>query len=198
MTASRQICVVVGLDLVAVLLVGCGRLTSTPSATSSASSAPLASVSPYPSSWFSGTPPVPVPSPAAGNGADVDAVALAAVKAIESSDTRLDADPNDTLKRASAWLTPAFAGQVRAYPPVAAPGATWNLWAAHRAYLKVITSLAGDDHPVDSATAAYRQVVAVLHPVGRDGWAGPVQTTVVFVALTPVHGQWRLASEQSN
>ncbi len=196
MTASQQVRVVVGLGLVAVLLVGCGRLTSPPAASSS--SAPLVSVSPYPSSSFSGTPPVPVSSPVTVSGADVDAVALAAVRAIESSDTRLDADPNDTVKRASAWLTPAFAAQVRAYPPVAAPGATWNLWAAHRAYLKVMTSLAGDDHPVDSATAAYRQVVAVLHPVGRDGWAGPVQTTVVFVALAPVHGQWRLSSEQSN
>lgn len=198
MTASQQVRVVVGLGLVAVLLVGCGRLTSPPPPAASSSSAPLVSVSPYPSSSFSGTPPVPVPSPATVNGADVDAVALAAVRAIESSDTRLDADPNDTVKRASAWLTPAFAAQVRAYPPVAAPGVTWNLWAAHRAYLKVITSLAGDDHPVDSATAAYRQVVAVLHPVGRDGWAGPAQTTVVFVALAPVHGQWRLSSEQSN
>jgi hypothetical protein len=196
MTASQQVRVVVGLGLVAVLLVGCGRLTSPPAASSS--SAPLVSVSPYPSSSFSGTPPVPVSSPATVNGADVDAVALAAVRAIESSDTRLDADPNDTVKRASAWLTPAFAAQVRAYPPVAAPGATWNLWAAHRAYLKVMTSLAGDDHPVDSATAAYRQVVAVLHPIGRDGWAGPVQTAVVFVALAPVHGQWRLSSEQPN
>lgn len=196
MTASQQGRVVVGLGLVAVLLVGCGRLTSPPAASSS--SAPLVSVSPYPSSSFSGTPPVPVPSPAAVNGADVDAAALAAVRAIESSDTRLDADPNDTVKRASAWLTPAFAAQVRAYPPVAAPGATWNLWAAHRAYLKVMTSLAGDDHPVDSAAAAYRQVIAVLHPVGRDGWAGSAQTTVVFVALAPVHGQWRLSSEQSN
>lgn len=196
MTASQQVRVVVGLGLAAVLLVGCGRLTSPPAASSS--SAPFLSVSPYPSSSISGTSPVPVPAPAAVSGADVDAVALAAVKAIESSDTKLDADPNDTVKRASAWLTPAFAGQVRAYPPVAAPGATWNRWAAHRAYLKVTTSLAGDDHPADSATAAYRQVVGALHPVGRDGWAGPVQTTVVFVALATVQGQWRLSSEQSN
>jgi hypothetical protein len=194
MTASRQLCVVIGLGLVAVLLTGCGRLPSAPAATSS--STPLLSVSPYPSSSIFGTPPVLVPSPAAVRGADVDAVALAAVKAIEASDTRLDADPNDTAKRASAWLTPAFAGQVRAYPPVAAPGATWNRWAAHHAYIKVTTSLAGDDHPADSATAAYRQVVAVLHPVGRDGWVGPAQTVVVFVTLAPVHGQWRLANEQ--
>jgi len=199
MTASRQVRVVAGLSFATVLLTGCARLTSTPpAATSGARSAPVLSVSPYPSSSLSGTPPVPVPAPATVSGADVDAVALAAVKAIESSDTRLDADPNDTAKRASAWLTPAFAAQLRAYPPVAAPGATWNLWAAHHAYIEVSTSLAGDDHPVDSATAAYRQVVAVLHPLGRDGWAGPAQTTVVFVALAPVHGQWRLSSEQSN
>lgn len=189
---------------------GCGGLTTPPAAAagspSSASSSasmsagpgPVLSASPYPSASVSGTPVVAMPSPAGVNGADVDAVALAAVSAIESSDTTVDADPNDTVKRAAGWLTPAFAAQVRAYPPVAAPGARWNLWAAHRAYLTVTTSLAGDDHPVDTPVAAYRQVVAVLHPVGRDGWVGPVQTTVVFVSLAPVNGQWRLGSEQSS
>ena len=195
MTASRHVRAMASLGLAAVLLTGCERLTSTPASSSRASAL---SPNPYPSSSLSGTPPVPVPPPPTVNGEDVGAVALAAVKAIESSDTSLDADPNDTVKRASAWLTPAFAAQVRAYPPVAAPGATWNLWAAHRAYLTVTTSLAGDDHPVDRSTAAYRQVVAVLHPVGRDGWAGPAQTTVVSVSLAPVHGQWRLSSEQSS
>lgn len=38
----------------------------------------------------------------------------------------------------------------------------------------------------------------MLHPVGRDGWTGPAHTQVVFVTLAPVHGQWRLASTQSN
>lgn len=195
MTASRRVRAVAVLGAAALVLSGCGRLASGPAV--SATSAPrLLSPGPYPSSTGVDTPAVPLPGPV--NGADVDAVALAGVKAIESSDTTLDADPNDTTKRAAAWLTPAFAAQVRAYPPVAGPGAQWNEWAAHRAYLTVTTSLAGDDHPADSASGAYRQVVAVLHPTGRDGWVGPVQTVVVFVTLAPVHGQWRLSSEQPN
>lgn len=198
MTASRARVLVV-IVLAAVTLAGCGRLTSAAPTASSASSSPALSASPYPSSTTTaGSPAVPMQAPATVNGADIAAVALAGVKAIEQSDTTLDADPNDTVKRASAWLTPSFAAQVRAYPPVAAPGAIWNQWAAHRAYLTVTTSLAGDDHPPDSPTATYRQVIAVLHPVGRDGWTGPAQTQVVFVTLAPVHGQWRLASTQSN
>lgn len=180
----------------ALLLTGCARLASAPAASSS--SAPTVSASPYPSSPASGPPAVPLPAPAAVSGASVDAAALTGVKAIEAADTTLDADPNDTVKRASAWLTPGFAAQVRAYPPVAAPGAQWNEWGAHRAYVTVTTSLAGDDHPVDSAARAYRQVVAVLHPIGRDGWRGPAQTKVVFVTLAPVHGRWRLATAQAS
>jgi len=180
-------------------LVGCGRLSTSPEAASSTSSSPSwLRPSPYPSSTRTGLPAVPPPAPAAVNGADVDAVALAAVRAVEGSDTALDADPHDTVLRASAWLTPAFAAQVRAYPPTAAPGATWNTWAAHRAYLVVSTSLGGDEHPADSARAAWRQVVAVLHPLGRDGWVGPDQTVVVFVTLAPAAGQWRLASIQTS
>jgi hypothetical protein len=194
MTVSQRVRALADFGLAAVLLAGCGRLTSAPSA-SRASSAPALSPSLYPSSGISGPA---APSPGAVNGADVDAVALAAVKAMEASDTTLDADPNDTVKRASSWLAPGFARQVRAYPPAAAPGAAWNQWVAHRAYVRVSTSLAGDDHPAGSATEACRQVVAVLRPAGRDGWAGPAQTAVVFVTLAPVHGQWRLASAQSS
>lgn len=197
MTASPRARALAGLGLTAVLLTGCARLTSTPAAPATSSTAAL-SPSPYPSLPLPGTPAAPIPPTAAVNGADVDAVALAGVKAIEASDTTLDADPNDTVKRAAAWLTPSFARQVRAYPPVAASGASWNEWAAHRAYLTVSTSMAGDEHPADSASAAHRQVIAVLRPVGRDGWTGTPQTVVVFVTLAPVHGHWRLASAQSS
>lgn len=193
--ASARLRAGAGLIVAATMLAGCAHLART-KPTQPSSSSPALSASPYPSSTVSGAPPVPGSSPAATT--SVDAAALAAVKAIEASDTRLDADPNDTVKRASAWLTPAFGQRVRAYPPVAAPGAVWNQWAAHRAYVKVTTSLAADDHPVDGAAVAYRQVVAVLHPIGRDGWIGPVQTVVVFVTHAPVNGQWRLATAQTN
>lgn len=196
MTAARS--TALGMVGVAgVVLAGCARLTAP---TVLPSSSPTRSVraftaSPYPSKVSSAGPATPVPRPAVGAG--VDWVALAGVRATEGSDTTVDADPNDTMRRAAEWLTPAFAARARAYPPVSVPGAVWNSWAAHRAYLRVTVSLAGDDHRPDSAGAAYRQVVAVLHPVGRDGWRGRPLTRVVFVSLATVRGQWRLAAERS-
>jgi len=175
-------------------LAGCGR-SSTPTAARPGRSPALAA-SPYPRSSSTASPAVPMPDPASVDGSNVDAVALMAVRALKQSDTVVDADPNDTARRAAAWLTPSFAGQVRSYPPVGAPGAEWNAWAAHRAWVEVSTSLAGDDHPSDSPTAAYRQVVAVVRPVGRDGWRGDPQRQVVFTTLAPVDGRWRLASAQ--
>lgn len=152
---------------------------------------------PYPSVTASGPPAAPALGPSTGRGSDVNAVALAGVKAIEQADTKLDADPNDTAKRAAAWLSPPFTAQVRAYPPVSAPGATWNEWAAHQAYIVVTVSLAGDDHAADSSTTASRQVIAELHPIGRDGWRGAVRTETVFVTLSAAGGRWRLASAKS-
>lgn len=133
------------------------------------------------------------------DGADPSAVALGAVRAIESSDTAVDADPNATVQRASAWLTPSFAAQVRRYRPVAAPGAQWNEWTTHKAYVQVSTSLGDDDQPPATATRAYRQVVAELHPTGRDGWRGLAERVVVFVTLTRTAGAaWRVSAEQAS
>lgn len=197
MTAAARSTAMAIVGVAGVVLAGCARLTAPAVAPSSS---PTRSVraftaSPYPSRASGARTAIPVPRPPAGAG--VDRVALAGVRAIEGSDTTVDADPNDTVRRAAAWLTPAFAARVRAYPPVAVPGAAWNGWAAHRAYLKVTVSLADDDHRTDSTGAAYRQVIAVLHPVGRDGWRGRPLTQVVFVSLATVRGQWRLVGEQS-
>jgi len=172
----------------------CARPTPTSPAGSGVSPAARLTPSAYPASTSGTGPPAPPMPPSVVTGSDVDQVALAAVRAVESVDTTLDAGPGDTLRRAAAWLTPGFAAQVRAFAPVAATGASWDRWAAHRAYVVVSTSLAADDHPPDTPTSAYRQIVAVLHPVGRDGWTGPAQTEVAFVTLAPVAGQWRLAS----
>ena len=167
--------------------------TSTPArpSTSSATS-PTAS----PRRPVSPAPRTSGPTPATASTAN--AAAVFGVRAIESSDTAVDADPHDTVQRAAVWLTPAFAAQVKAFPPVAAPGATWNGWAGHRAYVVVTTRLGGDEHPTDTAATAYRQVLAVLHPIGRDGWHGAAVTAVVSVSLAKVGRQWRLASSQSS
>jgi hypothetical protein len=169
---------------------------ATPSSTTRASPLPPRA---YPSPPGHASPALVVAGPSSVNGSDASAVALAAICAIESSDTAVDADPHATVQRARAWLTPAFAEQVRRYPAVAAPGAQWNTWSTHRAYVQVATSLGGDDQPEETGTHAYRQVIAVLHPIGRDGWRGQPQRRVVFVTLTRTPGApWRIASEQAS
>ena len=198
MTAARRTALVITIAVAGAVLAGCAQLNGAAvSATASPTrSVPIVTASRYPSQASSGAhPAVPMGRPPSHAG--VDRVALAGVRAIEGSDTSVDADPNDTLRRAAAWLTPAFAARVRAFPPVAAPGAAWNAWSTHRAYLEVTVSLAGDDHRPDSQHAAYRQVAVVLRPVGRDGWRGRPQTRVVFVSLAAVRGRWRLAAERS-
>lgn len=173
--------------------------TSTPARPGTSSASPSSSSTPptaSPGRPESPAPRIAGPTPATASTPNV--AALAGVKAIESSDTTVDADPHDTVARAAVWLTPAFAAQVTAYPPVAAPGATWNGWAAHRAYVVVTTRLGGDEHPPDTATTAYRQVLVVLHPTGRDAWHSAAVTAVVSVSLAKVGRQWRLASSQSS
>lgn len=161
-----------------------------------ARSLPQRSPSPYPALRSRLRPAVPLPAPTGAREQTATGVALAGVRAWFSYDTGVDSDPNGTAERASAWLTPSFAVQVRRSRPVAAPGAQWNGWAAHRAYLRVTTSLGGDDHPPDTAASAVRQVIAVLRPVGRDGWRGPVSRQVVFVVLARARGDWRVAGIQ--
>jgi hypothetical protein len=155
----------------------------------------LGTVAPYPTTLPKATSPVrALPGPAVTAG--INAVAAGGVIALGSADTTIDTDPNATARRAVTWLDPAFAAQVRAFPPIQAPGAQWAQWASHRAALRVSTRLGGDEHPPDTATTAYRQVLATVAPVGRDGWTGPLLHQVWFVTLTRVHGRWLLASSR--
>ncbi len=197
MTALRRTVMAASVAAASVCLAGCSPIGGRPAATPTGAPAGP-SLRPHPTVTATGSPAALAPGPSrVPHESGVNAVALAGVKAIEQADTKLDADPNDTAKRAAAWLTPTFTAQVRAYPPVSAPGATWNEWAAHQAYLVVTVSLAGDDHPADSSTTASRQVIAELHPIGRDGWRGAVRTETVFVTLSAAGGRWRLASAKS-
>jgi hypothetical protein len=125
-----------------------------------------------------------------------DAAAVAAARALASSDTVLDAYPNDTIRRSSAWLTADFAASVTGFPPVAAPGSIWASWTAHHAYLRVRAMVASDEHPTDTATTAARQVVESVIPIGRDGWRGTPFTQVAFLTLALVRGVWEISSYQ--
>ena len=123
-----------------------------------------------------------------------DRVAVAAAIALSASDTTLDADPNQTARRAIAWLAPSMAEQVTKFPPVAAPGAQWTTWAAHRAYLVPKAVLVQDSgRPADSAAIAYRQLAVTTTAVGRDGWKASPVRSILFMTLNNIDGNWRVA-----
>ena len=159
------------------------------SSTASTSSSPGEPSSTRPSSTIAR---VPAPGFAAPRPADVDqrdasAVAIAAAVALSAADTDLDASPNGTARRASAWLTPAMAATVTSAPAVSAPGAQWDLWASHHAYLTATAVPARDSGaPPDSAAIAYRQVAVTTTAHGRDGWADQPVTHILFLTLNTI------------
>lgn len=136
----------------------------------------------------------PMPEPRSVNQHRADQVAVAAAIALSASDTTLDADPNQTARRAIAWLAPSMAEQVTKFPPVAAPGAHWTTWAAHRAYLVPKPVLVEDSgRPTDSAAIAYRQLAVTTTAIGRDGWKASPDRSILFMTLNNIDGNWRVA-----
>lgn len=119
-----------------------------------------------------------------------DAVALAAVQAWLSWDTTVDRRPNDTARRlALIWVTPQLRRQVLRVAGESAPGAEWQEWTRRHARATVTVTLGADDHPPDSPTTAYRQVVATITLRGDAGWTRTVQRTV-FLELAPAGDRW--------
>jgi hypothetical protein len=140
-----------------------------------------------------------MPLPAGVNQHSADAVALAGSITAAMSDTALDSQPETTTQRAAraGWFTPAFAkANLNAGTLPGPPGAQWNSWTAHRAYLRVTGILGSDDHPPDTATTAARQVIVTLTPIGRDGWRGAPITQVEAVRLNLLAGAWRIDDVQ--
>lgn len=125
-------------------------------------------------------------------------VAEAAVWVTLSSDTTLDSGPVDAEKRALPWLGGSLAAQVALAAPVAAPGAQWNLWAAHRARVVVHIAAADDTRPSDTSTTAYGQWVVTQTPLGAGGWTGPPVQTVVYTITTRTSpaGRWAVTTLQ--
>jgi hypothetical protein len=140
----------------------------------------------------------PFPRPQSVDQESIDAVALDGARALASADTSVDPRPQHTAVRAAqaGWLTPAYAREQLHASLVAAPGAEWNVWTRHRAYLLVSSRLSGDDHPADTATVAARVVLLTEQPIGRDGWHGDPVTSVVAVVLMKVNHVWRIDSDQ--
>jgi hypothetical protein len=64
-------------------------------------------------------------------------------------------------------MTPSYAASIRHHPPIGAPGAMWEVWAAHQATTTVSASIEADPGgPIDTAFIAYRKVVATVTPHG--------------------------------
>lgn len=226
---------VASLTVVAALAAGCTARSSTarlstagpstassstagggPTAAESSSPDSASSTAPTSTSKPSSTRPsstsarVPAPGFAAPRPVDVDqrdalAVAIAAAVALSAADTDLDVSPNGTARRASAWLTLAMAATVASAPAVSAPGAQWDLWSSHHAYLSATAVPARDGGaPPDSAAIAYRQVAVTTIAHGRDGWLDQPVTRILFLTLNTIgtvstnggSGGWRVAAVQ--
>jgi hypothetical protein len=108
------------------------------------------------------------PSPAPGVDLhSATAVAIAEVVATWTVDTTVDAGWYAGELAASAYMTPSYAASIRHHPPIGAPGAMWEVWAAHQATTTVSASIEADPGgPIDTAFIAYRKVVATVTPHG--------------------------------
>ena len=155
-----------------------------------------ASTTPYPHGR-AGVPAGGLPPASTRTSPDPLVVAAAALRVFYGCDTTLDTEPTDAEKRAVPWLGGPFAAAVASAQIVAAPGAVWNAWAAHRAHLVVSLARGYDDGaPPTTPTAAYEQWVVTQTPVGtRPGggrWVGAPVQAVVLVTLTRTGGRWQL------
>lgn len=140
-----------------------------------------------------------MPSTSQVDQGDPGKVALAAGVALSAADTTLDRSPNGTAVRAAAWLTPAMVATVTSARPAGAPGAQWDLWASHHAYL-VPTAVPAPDAgaPPDSAAIAYRQIGVTTTAVGRDGWKDQPRRQILFLTLNRTLAGWRVAAVQTS
>jgi hypothetical protein len=108
------------------------------------------------------------PSPAPGIDLhSATAVAIAEVEATWTVNTTVEAGWYAGELAASAYMTPSYAASIRHHPPIGAPGAMWEVWAAQQATTTVSTSIEADPGgPIDTAFTAYRKVVATVTPHG--------------------------------
>lgn len=174
-----------------------GVVRQAPPASTSAPADPTPGIRPK---WASGPGALAFPTLSSVNRHSVDTVAVDGARAFASTDTAVDRQPQDTAVRAAlaGWLTPAYADAQLTANVADAPGAQWDTWTRHRAYVVVTARLSGDDHPSDTATVAARMVLLTERPVGRDGWRGKPINAVVAVVVKRVNGVWRIDSDQTS
>jgi hypothetical protein len=152
------------------------------------------------------------------------AVAIAEVEATWTLNTTIDAGWYAGELVASAYMTPNYAASIRHHPPTGAPGAIWDVWAAHHVTTTVSASIEADSGgPIDTAFTAYRKVVATVTPhggvsvdsaaspdggttpngtVARDGaapWVGQAEVWVTYlvVSRTSVGAPWQVVMTET-
>jgi hypothetical protein len=167
------------------------------------------------------TAKAPLPSPAPGIDLhSATAVAIAEVEATWTVNTSVDAGWYAGELAASAYMTPSYAASIRHHPPVGAPGAMWEVWAAHQATTTVAPYIEADPGgPIDTVFTAYRKVVATVTPHGgvplngvaslngvaapngavsrggTDQWVGQAEVSVTYlvVSRTSLGAPWQVA-----
>ncbi|WP_198359142.1 hypothetical protein [Streptomyces fildesensis] len=142
-------------------------------------------VQPLPSAT-TGTPHGGIPVPASVDQRDATDVSKGALTVMWTYDTALDVSTHDASVRAAVagWLTPEYAGLLKAHKPQTDPGAQWHEWAKHRAYTTVSLARTEDAaRPVDTSAHAWRQWTITTTPHGRDAWTGKPTTDVAYVEL---------------
>ncbi|MGA9854574.1 MAG: hypothetical protein WBR29_04785 [Gammaproteobacteria bacterium] len=112
-------------------------------------------------------------------------VAEATLRALWTVNAVADKSPYAAELRATAYMTPAYAAEVRATPPVAAPGAQWQSWVDHHVVTTVALLVEHDSGaPLSTSTTAYLQYGVTVTPHGAGGWTAPPNTLTEFVVLT--------------
>jgi hypothetical protein len=126
-----------------------------------------------------------------------DAVGRAGLTAMWTIDTKNDVTQHDATLRATPYMTPKYAKQVRKTPQRAAPGAEWSEWTDHRAYTTAKLHAADEaGAPKGTRNSAYRTWNVTVTPHGRDRWKGKATTTTAFVHLVRRDGKWKIDTVQ--
>jgi hypothetical protein len=175
---------------------------------------PITSTGTHPATSAPVLPPAP----------DVDlhsasAVAIAEVQATWTVNTTVDSGWYAGELAASAYMTPSYAALIRHHPPIGAPGAMWEVWAAHHVTTTVSASIEADPGgPIDTAFTAYRKVVATVTPRGAasldggatphgavtrngtDPWVGQAEVWVTYlvVSRTSLGAPWQVAMTETS
>ncbi|MGA4543354.1 hypothetical protein ACPA54_25525 [Uniformispora flossi] len=143
-----------------------------------------------------GPPAGGVPADVQVDGGDADAVSKAAALTMCLVDTDVDTSDYDALLRTAPLLDRAYFARLDEERPRPVQGGDWGVMASHRAYTTVTEAEQSADlgQPQDNTLEAFRTWTVTVAPVGRDGWRGDTQTTVVFVSLRRDGGDeaWRI------